>query len=357
MEYTPYEQRILKGTGGSQRARLRRQKLQSHFYKGSYARRQLALSPAQEELWANNPHLQQSFIYKRPVEEQRQPFRFRDLLCNHLPTTHKYRARYGEWKSTVHDGQLKLLISEILFLTEHSQPGDTVLYAGAAPGVHIDCLRSFLFPWLQYVLVDPRGFKVKTSENTVIRQEFFTDKMAQEYQDTAGLLFISDVRTQEQIDTQSVQADMNAQMQWHRLMKPRAGLYKMRLPYHSGRGDTHLTYMKGQLLLQPFAGQTSSETRLVVVGDGTAEQQYSQRNYDSRLYYHNTRNRCSLWDIPCARQMDRDRCWDCAGYRFALSHYLERYWKGSPQEYEKILTHLMTRIQSVLNRRAPRDEQ
>ena len=44
----------------------------------------------------------------------------------------------SERKTARHFGQRKLLISEIEFLTMHARFNDTVVYAGAAPGTHID---------------------------------------------------------------------------------------------------------------------------------------------------------------------------------------------------------------------------
>lgn len=63
-------------------------------------------------------------------------------------------------KATVHHGQLKLLLSEIQFLTDIGMKLDTnkiIVYAGAAPGNHIYELGK-LFPKLKFVLVDPNDF-------------------------------------------------------------------------------------------------------------------------------------------------------------------------------------------------------
>lgn len=74
----------------------------------------------------------------------------------------------------MHWGQRKLLLSEIEFLTLFSEPGVTVVYAGAAPGTHTASLAR-LFPEVhQFVLVDPSPFIAKSSDRIVVRQEYFT---------------------------------------------------------------------------------------------------------------------------------------------------------------------------------------
>lgn len=81
----------------------------------------------------------------------------------------KYKPRTAEDDRTVvHYGQRKLLLSEIEFLTNVciSLPAKlkhkriVVIYAGAAPGDHIDLLYS-MFPFIKFVLVDPAKFSVE----------------------------------------------------------------------------------------------------------------------------------------------------------------------------------------------------
>ena len=57
-------------------------------------------------------------------------------------------------KIKIHLGQLKLLISEIMFLTKKAKDGDRVLYVGAAEGYHTAKLAD-MFPTLTFDLWDP----------------------------------------------------------------------------------------------------------------------------------------------------------------------------------------------------------
>jgi hypothetical protein len=72
-----------------------------------------------------------------------------------------YASRRNEIKTTVHWGQRKLLVGEIEFI-EWASLIDTpkvVVYAGAAPALHIPVLSS-LYPDLLFILIDPRNFQI-----------------------------------------------------------------------------------------------------------------------------------------------------------------------------------------------------
>jgi hypothetical protein len=127
---------------------------------------------------------------------------FKRILDDDFPVL-KYRPRRpDEDRSTVHFGQRKLHLSEIEFLTnfckEISETNNkiTLIYAGAAPGTHISKLSS-MFPFIDFVLVDPAAFIVKPTERIKVIQDYFTDslaeKMLSEYKNSLRL-FISDIR-------------------------------------------------------------------------------------------------------------------------------------------------------------------
>eukprot|EP00927_Polykrikos_kofoidii_P072197 TRINITY_DN68341_c0_g1_i1.p1 TRINITY_DN68341_c0_g1~~TRINITY_DN68341_c0_g1_i1.p1 ORF type:complete len:448 (-),score=67.16 TRINITY_DN68341_c0_g1_i1:100-1443(-) len=129
------------------------------------------------------------------------------FLDHHTGDEREYRERGRETKTVCHWGQRKLLISEIEFLTRYYDQAKVVVYAGAAPGVHLLCLAQ-LFPKLKLVLVDPRPFSSDVEKaardpcfggpgpraTIELRRSFFTDDTAREFAGQTGLLFISDVR-------------------------------------------------------------------------------------------------------------------------------------------------------------------
>jgi hypothetical protein len=85
-----------------------------------------------------------------------------------------------------HLGQLKLLYSEIEFLTIASKFYDlskcVVLYIGSAPGHHIVYLQK-LFPEIEWILYDPADFFIKENDHVEIhsgKDGFFTDDTIKE---------------------------------------------------------------------------------------------------------------------------------------------------------------------------------
>ncbi len=200
-----------------------------------------------------------------------------------------------------HWGQRKLLMSEVAFLTQHAQAGDTVLYVGAAPGEHIILLACTLFPHLTFHCVDPRPMAfgspapeqldgaARSPVNVTQEQGFFTSASAQHWQysaeaNTGAALVISDLRNTQ--DEHSVQADMQLQADIVRAIKPRAALLKFRLPWGSGKTE----YLPGSVWLQPYAQGRSTETRLwVTQPSGTCSWDHSE--YEDRLFWFNTQLR------------------------------------------------------------------
>ena len=156
----------------------------------------------------------------------------------------------------MHWGQRKLLMSEIEFLlmTQTPKKNCTVVYAGAAPGTHVQVLAE-MFPSHTFILIDPAPFTVRPEKGRiVIHQCMFTDALAHELRRSlhhTRVLFISDVRScdpdfhPEHIHNERINADMNAQAGWHGILRPFKSMLKFRLPYTPGkteylRGDVHL---------------------------------------------------------------------------------------------------------------------
>ena len=283
----------------------------------------------------------------------------------------KYRRRKGENKTTVHFGQRKLLVSEIEFLTivcnefkRDSASKFVVVYAGAAPGHHTPTLMN-MFPFMEYVLVDPADFKLDEAKlkykcKYTIKQEFFTDEMAsqlrKDYRDYE-ILFISDIRTANyrvltDKDTEiKVEQDMIDQMNWYRILEPLKAMLKFRLPYVDRSGKTELEYLKGDIYFQVWEGCTSSETRLVV-GKNAGMQVYDCVKYEDQLFRFNTVERvlCYAHDIE-ARGIDH--CYDCRAEIHILEEYLKLKGKlpspANHQELETSVTELVERINHDLN--------
>jgi hypothetical protein len=102
-------------------------------------------------------------------------------------------------------GQLKLLISEIEFLSQILTPfyGEEfyVVYApaGAAPGVHMPIFKlADIFPSMHFILVDPAPSMIVNGRyhNIEVIEDFMTDTLSRQFASRCGdkILFITDIR-------------------------------------------------------------------------------------------------------------------------------------------------------------------
>lgn len=236
-----------------------------------------------------------------------------------------------EHPSTVHWGQRKLLLSEIYFLMRCSKKGNLVIYAGAAPGTHIELL-SQLFPTLQFILVDPSSFQINESNKISIINDYFTLELIDKLPiNNREVLFISDIRRCGYQACKSMSQynkffteDMEMQQQWVVKLRPKYSLLKFKLPF----GDGFTEYLKGEIHFPIFGRQNTSESRLLVSSeDNFAKILYSNRYYERRMAYFNMVTRVSYYihDIKTVKGLDH--CYDCASEVRILTQYLNKFKK------------------------------
>ena len=279
-------------------------------------------------------------VVKNPGAGHESPtdFPFTRIISEDYPTL-EYRRRQHEVKTVIHWGQRKLLMSEIEFLTLYSRPEDIVVYAGAAPGTHIPFLID-LFPQLSFVLVDPAPFSAKLRENerVVLCQECFTDEFANEYVGLSDrLLFVCDVRSCDPNIMSNVQVeqhvleDMEAQMRWHKIMRPRRSMLKFRLPWRPGK----TTYLDGQVFLPVWGPITTTEARLITPEHSVAMCEYDNIKYEQQMFFFNTRGRVARYqhvvDTSSTAGEGLDFCYDCCAEVHILQEYLRKCY-SSPCE-------------------------
>jgi hypothetical protein len=324
---------------------------------------------------SDNPHLRQVSSPSGFI-----PLRDGHSLCRTLDTGAPraiYRRRRGELKSLCHWGQKKLLFSEIEFLSKYvrvaasdseglndrvsacgsgSGSGKAVqyqyhcLYAGASPGDHIPYL-CYLFPQVNFVLVDPRSFCSELEDierrppNVELRQQLMTSELIEEYagkKTDSELLLISDIRSADWMAMASHSAmdeevanDMTLQQEWHLTLKPIASMLKFRLPWEPGS----TRYLKGRILLPVYGPVGTSEARLVVDSDTSLYgsdigmmKEYDHQVYWEQMFYFNTVTRPAAFtnDI-CELTSEIDHCYDCTAETLILQSYLTKYsvlWDG-----------------------------
>src|SRR5262245_53966686 len=89
------------------------------------------------------------------------------VYSDNAPQLAYYARPKSEKAGVIHWGQRKLLLSEIMFLTQWGHLANIVVYAGAAPSDHTPYLQS-LFPNHTFILIDPRPFSIKSTDRIKI---------------------------------------------------------------------------------------------------------------------------------------------------------------------------------------------
>lgn len=237
------------------------------------------------------------WYYYKKADAEINPIELKRILLPDMPQL-KYERTEKTVKNTIHWGQRKLLLTEIEFLTKYlakSQNDIIVVYAGSAPGTHIQYL-SELFPEIQFELYDPREFSEKlTSKKINTHVQYFTDETAKKWRSSEhkeDILLISDIRTGEPLTMtpdeveNRVKIDHEWQLNWYNIIKPKYTMFKFRLPWQDGS----TMYLDGDIYIQPFPPSTSTETRLIVK-ENAQMKLYNNRLYENQLFYHNNHTR------------------------------------------------------------------
>jgi Poly A polymerase regulatory subunit len=265
--------------------------------------------------FTKNSHLKQvtfenfEYLEKIPIENLYR------ILTNCAPEKPFTKIPH-ECRSVNHWGQRKLFISELEFLSLYSNPGDLVVYAGAAPGTHTNFL-SELFPNLTFFLVDPSPFIAKETDKIKIKQSFFTDETCKESSKmNKSILFISDIRTGDPYKLSNVEVeksiknDMEMQKNWVKLLKPKASMLKFRLPWEVGK----TSYLNGKIFFPVWGRETTTECRLITTLEDLEKGEilYNNKKYEEQMFYFNRVTRVQYYDHPFDFYEGLDHCYDCA---------------------------------------------
>ena len=324
--------------------------------------------------FASNPHSLQTDSMRVPFKsgdesavKAKPPcyidFPFCRILTPDAPKSEIYISKSnveGQF-SVSHWGQMKLLMSEIEFLTPYFGESLVVVYVGAAPGVHIPLLAE-LFDTFAFELYDPAPFGIQETEKIRIFNVKFTADLASEifvrFKDNPSkLIFISDIRTApsqdedalRETDTGSfcrisqarIKRDMDSQKEWHLLMQPRRSMLKFRLPWEAGS----TTYLAGSIHFSVWGPIYSHETRLITFErpNHLGESSYDHITYMLQLSYFNTVTRTCLYspdpyhedleyschhrcrEVQTKRQpfvTAIDHCYDCTAHLHIVTRYV-----------------------------------
>lgn len=276
----------------------------------------------------------------------------------------------------LHWGQVKLLYSEIEFLTKVSKDIELsnciVVYIGAAPGDHT-CLLLDLFQTMSMLLYDPREFNNKLVDHprVTIRtgtNGLFSDDSIDEVRKIANnrkIIFISDIRRE--VDEVKILEDMINQQRWAILLDSEYILLKLRMPYltideykylnydmstiqnkviinDSNATNDGLMYLDGKIYTQIYPKIKSTETRLFVKKDNKNKynmKYYSIYNYDKALSYYNIYLRPQMYEYKDSKDAQKyvlgfDNSYDSVGEYYILYKYVKHFVKDN-NNYDKTI--------------------
>jgi hypothetical protein len=324
-----------------------------------------------------------SNLYREVTTQLHQPLVRLEDIPHSLPYSEGNKIK----KTALHLGQRKLFLNELQFLTQHTVPTKKYLcvYAGAAPSKKGGLLAD-LMPHVTFLLVDPNKFEIVGKKPTYITPTnltdvaaakkalakignkqiyiingYFTNALATALADRE-VLFISDIRTADNPTGKPTNLDIihNLAMQynWIRLMKPRVSMLKFRYPYYNPKTDRdlrtrsqqyaevfqlskdfgidfitdaeaqRLTYLSGDINLQPWGPISSAETRLVT--DGLSSHIYPPLSeYEDKFFYYNNIERSYVRHINSNANpaVGFDLCNDCALENHIWTEYISKMGK------------------------------
>lgn len=277
--------------------------------------------------------------------------KFIGFLYDNIPDILEYHKKPKRDTYRIHNGQRKLLLNEVIFLTKYGDLSNFVVYAGAAPSQHTPLL-SELFPNHYFDLYDPATFTITETNKIKIFNDYFTDEYSKKYVDK-NVLFISDIRSgtndmnYKEFEEQ-VKINNQYHIDWINIIKPVMSMLKFRIPFNT-IGDYE--YLKGDIYLQPFAPIDSAETRLIC--DSSLElEKYDPKKYENKMYYYNNIIRefqRIKHNIPLDKVEGLCYCSDCNFEIEVWKLYIKNYLKIEKYTPEKIIE-LMNKASKITER-------
>ncbi|QHR82607.1 polyA polymerase small subunit [Brazilian porcupinepox virus 1] len=209
-------------------------------------------------------------------------------------------------KKLPYQGQLKLLLCELFFLSKLQRhgllDGSTIVYIGSAPGTHIRYLRDHFISMglvIKWMLIDGRqhdsnleGLRDITLITKFVDETYIRKIQKQLY--PSRIILISDIRSTRGGNEPSTYDLLNNYVLQNimiSVLKPVASSLKWRCPFpDQWVKDFYIPY--GNEMLQPFAPKYSAEMRIITIYSNEPIKLRSiTRNdaikYEKRMYYLN----------------------------------------------------------------------
>lgn len=289
-----------------------------------------------------------SHLYLRPSPVNIPFYRTIDKI----PGSAKFKEYDCKLYRHVHWGQLKLLLSEIEFITialnEYGWDSKPIfIYPGAAPGHHTKLLSS-MFPQVTFHLYDEAPFICQPSDRIKIYHQYFLDSDMEywrNYERNQPILLCSDIRTSPVTD-ESITENNLLQLKWWQTIQPDLTIYKFRLPYAKGS----LKYPEGKMYIQAFPKLMSTECRLYIK-KGAKMVDYDFITHKDILAYHNQFLRGNKYYIfPDKQDFDLKRdgvcnCYDCTTFL----HIVYEYLKNNPDLTDSSTKNVLNQAKYIQN--------
>jgi hypothetical protein len=257
----------------------------------------------------------------------------------------EHNKQSSETYDNCHWGQLKLFYSELEFLTIVSKKLDIskclIVYSGAASGEKLNLLVKY-YPQGRWLLYDPNPFKVKESENFIIKTGsngngdgpgWFNEGKIPEVLKIANgrkIIFITDIRLDDNdpyIRQKVIYNDMLIQQKWGMMMSAEFMQIKFRMFYYEKSSSEvdfidnsykdeqffkdnaviinkkdikfdDMLYLAGTIYTQVYSPQRSGETRLVIkkikYRDDAKKYNIRDQNKYVMKYYNNIKYESQL---------------------------------------------------------------
>jgi hypothetical protein len=246
------------------------------------------------------------------------------LRCLDFVRPIEYSPAVHRMSNALHFGQLKLLLSEIEFLTRYGHLARKVVYVGASPGLHIGVLLK-MFPDHKFYLYDPvkvyRGL-ANQRDRVVINTRPY-DARDMKFWSKLHHLLISDMRSFNdgmsfREKEECVDYDNAFQLQIHLIARPLMASYKFRTSHlHS---VTRIP--DGEFTLPVWSRRGSAESRLFA-GRDDGVITLENMPYEHRMFHFQTRIRRYAYQHN--EESVQCNCYDCVASLHILDEYAHKY--------------------------------
>lgn len=280
-----------------------------------------------------------------------------------------------------HDGQKKLLYSEIEFYTKlskkHNLQDILVVYVGSGHGFHEPIIFD-MFPELDFFFIDPVHYEfshplTENKNRFTYLQEYYTDKTYKKIKTNKKIAFICDMRDGE--SDEEIFVDMKSQQKWCIQLNPIAYLLKFRLPYPKAKfkyenfsyklptknveieNGTGFKFLKGKILIQIYSRIEGTESRLLHIRKSLEEKfkivNYDIFKYNYNLYYFNLIERQLSFSYKDSAKLKNhllgyNDSYESVCEYFLIYKYLKRKHKASLKNIVKFLFNIRQYFKNMI---------